>query len=106
MRYLVLALVLVTAPARAASIDDATVRVFAVGTVSAEQARLHGHHVVVANAVGGHGTGFIVQDGLVMTAQHVIDGALHVVVRLPGKGGFFAARVVYADKDDDIALLA
>ncbi len=92
--------------ASAASIDDSTVRVFAIGTVSADSVELHGRAVTIANGQGGHGTGFVVDGGLVMTAHHVIEGARHVVVRLPGKGGFFAARVVYSEKDNDIALLA
>lgn len=93
--------------ATATSIDASTIRVFAVGTVGIEQVEVPGNRsVAVADATAGHGTGFVLDDGLVMTAQHVVEGARHVVVRLPGDGGFFPARVVYADKDKDVAVLA
>jgi S1-C subfamily serine protease len=103
---ILLLLAVASTPARAGTVDAATVRVFAIGTTSAEQVELKGERVTIANAIGGHGTGFVVRDGLVMTANHVVLGARHVVVRLPGKGGFFAARVIHAEKDNDVAVLA
>jgi hypothetical protein len=90
----------------ATSIDASTVRVFAIGTVGTETIELRQLRVNVATANAGHGTGFIVEGGLVMTAQHVVEGARHVVVRLPGDAGFFAARVVWGDHDNDVAVLA
>ncbi|MGE0870125.1 MAG: S1C family serine protease [Kofleriaceae bacterium] len=93
-------------PPAALSIDASTVRVFSIGTVAADIVEYRGRQIQVADAVAGHGTGFIVGDRLVMTAHHVIDGARHVVVRLPGRGGFYPARVVFAEKDNDVAVLA
>ena len=89
------------------SIDASTLRVFAVGTVGVENISLpDGTNVAIAEASSGHGTGFVVEPGLVMTAHHVVDGARHVVVRLPGEGGFFPARVIHGNKSQDVAILA
>lgn len=41
-----------------------------------------------------------------LTAQHVVEGARHLVVRLPGTGGFYSARQIIGNKDLDIAVLA
>ena len=87
------------------SADGATVRVFSVGSVGVDSFEARGYQVQMADPRSGHGTGFLVASGLVLTAQHVVDGARHVVVRLPGEGGFFGARVAWADKDSDVALL-
>lgn len=101
-----LALVLTRETAAAATIDASTIRVFAVGTVSTENIDAPNNvTVAVARANSGHGTGFVVDEGLILTAQHVVEDARHVVVRLPGEAGFFPARVVYADKAKDIAIL-
>ncbi|MGE0549201.1 MAG: S1C family serine protease [Kofleriaceae bacterium] len=89
----------------AQAIDSSTVRVFSIGTVSTEIVDVRGQRIQIANALSGHGTGFVIGDRLVMTAHHVIENARHVVVRLPGDGGFFAARVVFAEKNNDVALL-
>jgi serine protease Do len=91
--------------AQAGPVDDATVRVFAIGTVGVEPLDVRGTWLQIASPVASHGTGFFLDGRLVMTAQHVIDGARHVVVRLPGEGGFLPARVVFADKDADTAVL-
>lgn len=88
-------------------IDGSTIRVFAVGTVGTEQLEAPNNTTVgVARSKAGHGSGFVVDERLVLTAAHVVEDARHVVVRLPGDGGFFPARVVYADKTKDVALLA
>jgi S1-C subfamily serine protease len=89
------------------TVDEATVRIFAVGTVGVERFETKDRRFIdVATPRSGHGTGFAVSAaGLIMTAHHVVDEARHVVVRLPGDGGFYSARVVYADKETDIALL-
>ena len=53
----------------------------------------------------GTGTGFIVDaTGLILTNQHVVEGAERVTVKL-ADGRTFRARVVGADADTDIALL-
>ncbi len=91
------------------AVDRATLRVFAIGTVGLETIVSDDglESVKVASPKAGHGTGFMVGgDGLLLTAQHVIDGAQHVVVRLPGQAGFTPARVVYQNSSDDIAVLS
>jgi S1-C subfamily serine protease len=52
----------------------------------------------------GSGTGFFVtQDGYLLTAYHVVDGASKIVVKT--KYLLLAARVVKVDKTNDVALL-
>jgi S1-C subfamily serine protease len=52
----------------------------------------------------GSGTGFFVtQDGYMLTAYHVIDGAAKIVVKT--KYLLLAAKVVKVDKTNDVALL-
>src|SRR5260221_13662941 len=84
------------------NVDASTLRVFAVGTVGVASISNGTFSVQVADPQAGHGTGFAVDSDLVITAEHVIDGARHVVIRLPGDGGFLPARVVWSDKDQDI----
>jgi S1-C subfamily serine protease len=89
-------------------VDDSTLRVFAIGTVGVETLRSEdGRETIqVATPQAGHGTGFMVgSDGLVVTARHVVDGARHVVVRLPEEKGFIPARVVLSSEEDDVAVL-
>ncbi len=89
-------------------VDAATVRVFAIGTVGASSLKLkNGKDLRLAELEAGHGTGFMVgDDGLLLTAQHVVDGATNVVVRLPGDQGFTPARVVVTSKQSDVAVLS
>jgi trypsin-like peptidase len=94
-----------TSPVRYSKIDASTLRVFAVGTVGVAPLEGSDPPVQVATPQAGHGTGFAVESDLVITAQHVVKGARHVVIRLPGKGGYLPARVVYENEDDDIAVL-
>lgn len=94
------------APAIYGKVDASSVRVFAVGTVGTEPVQAQGHTVQLASPKAGHGTGFVVDGGLVLTAQHVVEGARHLVVRLPGTGGFYSARQILGNKDLDIAVLA
>jgi hypothetical protein len=92
-------------PVSYANVDASTLRVFAVGTVDVATVSNGTFSVQVADPHAGHGTGFAVDSDLVITAEHVIDGARHVVIRLPGDGGFLPARVVWSDKAEDIAVL-
>lgn len=88
------------------ALDQATVRVLAVGTVSAKEVRGRFHPRVLATPEIGHGSGFFVNDaGLVVTAEHVVHGALHVAVHVPGEENPRAARVVHADEEADVAIL-
>jgi S1-C subfamily serine protease len=58
----------------------------------------------LAQSATGSGTGFfITQDGYLLTANHVVDGAARVVVKT--KFLALGARVVKVDKTNDVALL-
>ncbi|MBK8406343.1 MAG: trypsin-like peptidase domain-containing protein [Sandaracinaceae bacterium] len=88
-------------------VDAGTVRVFAVQNVAIEEVQTaHGRRVVALPNMG-HGTGFSVpgNDRLLLTAAHVVTDALYVVVRLPGDGAYFPARVAYRDEERDVAVL-
>jgi serine protease Do len=51
------------------------------------------------------GSGFVIsQDGIILTAAHVVDGADKVIVRLSDRREF-EAKVVGADKRSDVAVL-
>ncbi len=55
---------------------------------------------------GGLGTGFIISaDGLIITNNHVIDGADIINVQLSGSKKNYEARVIGKDKKTDIALI-
>jgi len=104
------ALAIVTAPGLAlaqvelqvGTVDRATVRVLTVdsiGLVSREG-------LLYAAPEAGHGTGVIVDPaGLVLTAAHVVEHARIVSVWIPGMSRAFAATVVAADPDLDVAFL-
>lgn len=89
------------------AVDASTVRIFAVQNVTSEQMRAQRGQRVVAIPNMGHGTGFAVPggDSLVLTAAHVVQDATYVVVRLPGEGAYFPARVAYRDDARDVAVL-
>ncbi len=89
------------------AVDASTVRVFAVQNVTSVQARGPRGMRTVAIPNMGHGTGFAVpgDDSLVLTAAHVVEDTSYVVVRLPGDGAYFAARVAYRDDERDVAVL-
>ncbi|MCA9577341.1 MAG: serine protease [Polyangiales bacterium] len=89
------------------AVDAATVRVFAVENVGTEEVQTPRGTRLVAIPNMGHGSGFAVTGGdrLILTAAHVVANALYVVVRLPGEGAYFPARVVYRDEERDVAVL-
>ena len=87
-------------------IDRSAVRVFAVQNVTQETVRGRYRSRVIGIPQAGHGTGVIVDPrGVVVTAKHVVDGARHVAVRLPGDGPVLPARVVHSDPELDFAIL-
>jgi S1-C subfamily serine protease len=54
----------------------------------------------------GLGSGFLISpDGLIMTNEHVIDGATSIMVTIAGQSQPVSATVVNSDTDDDLALL-
>ena len=55
----------------------------------------------------GVGTGFVVRaDGIIVTNFHVVEGALNIKVTMPPPDNrSFAARVIGADQDRDLAVL-
>lgn len=89
-------------------IDRATVRVVGVFAIRANTFDSTATRVrrLIAAPVWGHGTGFFVDpSGLLCTAGHVVAGADMVVVFLAGSDTPLHATVVYADPENDIALL-
>jgi hypothetical protein len=63
--------------------------------------------VIVVQAGDGHayaGSGFLVGDGLVLTAHHVVANAGRIVVKFPGAAAV-DARVVSDDGPNDLAIL-
>lgn len=94
-------------PVQYGAVDAATVRVFAIGAVGVDRFEVQRKVITFATTSAGHGTGFAVGSGqLIATARHVVDGAVHVVVRRPGNGGFSVAHVISESKDADVAILA
>jgi S1-C subfamily serine protease len=89
-------------------VDRATVRVFAVRGVGSERVRSEsGVDRLVAVPEAGHGSGLIIsEDGLVLTAAHVIDDVRMLAVWVPGESRAYPASVVYSDPERDIAFLA
>jgi S1-C subfamily serine protease len=54
----------------------------------------------------GAGTGMVItSDGLVLTNNHVIEGATRIEVSVPGRSATYVAQFVGADPKDDVAVL-
>lgn len=88
--------------------DRATVRIVSVHGVRAVPVRGVTSRMprVVAALSATHGTGLIVtNDGLVLTARHVIEGANVHLVLLPESDEALPARVVHVDVASDVAWL-
>jgi S1-C subfamily serine protease len=58
------------------------------------------------NNLKGAGTGIIIdKDGWILTSAHVVEGAITVEVRVPGRTGALAAQVLGISMCDDLAIL-
>ena len=90
-----------------ARVDQATVRVFAVHGAQAIEVRGQLGPRILGIPEAGHGSGVVVtDDGLILTAHHVVARARLLAVRLPGDGGLYPATVVASDEKADWAILA
>jgi hypothetical protein len=87
--------------------DKATVRVFAVRGVDEVDGKTEkGATLHIAAVEAGHGSGAILtEDGVVLTAQHVIDDAEFVAVSVPGDATPKMAQVIYQSRRADVAFL-
>lgn len=91
--------------------DRATVRVMAVQGVVPKRVNppsggAHKEPITIGVAEAGHGSGvMLTYDGLIATAQHVVDDAEFVAVMVPGHSGALMAAVVYENKKHDVAFL-
>jgi hypothetical protein len=101
------AAVLATAMPAAAQVEvpqDAVVRVLVVGGLQEELLEGFSLEIVIPDL--GWGTGTVVtQDGLILTARHVVEGATGVAVWPAGVPEPVAAEVVYLDDTWDFAFL-
>jgi S1-C subfamily serine protease len=87
-------------------IDQAVVRVMALGLSDTVQIQHEGRTYRFARPVGGHGSGTIVDSsGLILTAAHVVEGARLVSIVLPESDQAVPAEVVFADKEHDFAFV-
>lgn len=84
------------------AVDRAVVRVVALSgmdLIETDKGR-------IAVSAGGHGSGLRVsREGLILTAQHVIEGAWFVAVQPAGSKRVLPARVVYSNAIQDVAFL-
>lgn len=82
---------------------DAVVKVLKVENFFVTDKRFPGD----ANFGLGHGSGTIIsEDGIVLTAKHVVDNARLLFIVLPGQDyKYYPAEVAYVDPDHDIAYL-
>jgi S1-C subfamily serine protease len=88
------------------ALDGAVVRVLALGSAELHEITKDGTTVKLAVPASGHGSGFVVHSsGLVVTAAHVVKGARHVSVMLPGSDRAYPARVVLANDAQDYAFV-
>ena len=63
------------------------------------------HSVFRIETSSGIGTGWLIEPGLILTNQHVVEGSIIVSVR-QNQGSLFTARVRAVDEPRDIALLS
>lgn len=112
---LILSLIVIapSAPSSAQSLDYddvdlATVRIFTVKGVRVQEVPVLGsgeRTVAIPNL--SHGTGIAVSpDGLILTANHVVEGSLALAVKLPRSQETYPVRILYNDPDQDFAFLS
>jgi S1-C subfamily serine protease len=89
-------------------VDRATVRVFAVQGVGAGRVPTSsGHARMIAVPEASHGSGLLVsEDGMVVTARHVVEHGRVFAVWVPGRERAYEAQLVWTDDDWDLAVLA
>ncbi len=89
-------------------VDRATVRVLAVRGVGAMRIESDsGQPRMLGVPDAGHGSGLVIApDGIVLTANHVIEDAALLAVWVPGQDRALPAAVVYRDEARDLAFLA
>lgn len=90
------------------TLDRATVLVMAFDTIDTLDAKgKWGINYVLASPRFAFGSGVAVdRQGLILTARHIVEHAVRVVVRIPGKSHALPARVIAENKESDLALLA
>lgn len=87
-------------------VDQATVRVFAyegIEVVRATDRRNHTYRLAVPS--GAHGSGVMLDDGLIITAAHVVGLASHLAIKVHGSAQAHPARVVLYRPKTDFAIL-
>lgn len=86
-------------------LDRATVRIVALrGAETVGSDGAGSLPTVVPRAA--HGSGVVVhRDGWILTARHVVEGADHLVVLLPGETRAVAARTAWLDPERDLAFV-
>jgi len=87
-------------------LEKATVRVFACRSLSLERIEREGQEVYLAVPEVGHGSGLMVtDDGLILTARHVVQEVTGLAVKLPLAREAIPAVVVYEDPTLDFAFI-
>jgi hypothetical protein len=88
------------------AVDQATVRIFAFDTVRMLRAKdRRGRIYRLAVPDCGHGSGVMIDEGVVLTASHVVASARHVVLKVHGSTQAHLARVILSRLKDDFAVL-
>lgn len=109
--FLLLSALLVATTAQAddlaySDVDRATVRVLAMGSVDIHEVEHEDVKYPVAVPIAGHGSGVMISsDGLILTAEHVIEDARSIAVLIPGMNRALPAVVIQEDEDHDYALI-
>jgi hypothetical protein len=84
--------------------DTAVVRIVAIRGVEARALGAEDRVVPLMMPSMGWGTGLVIsEDGVILTAKHVIDGAQAIAVFAPGNGEPLPARPIYQGRTNDTA---